>query len=36
MMHDMPWGWGWGLPSILALVVFALVIAALVKYVFFR
>jgi hypothetical protein len=34
MMHDMPWGIP--LPSLLVAIVLLLVIAALVKYVFFR
>jgi hypothetical protein len=39
MMHDMTGGgmmWGMGLFGLLALIVAVLVIAALVKYVFFR
>jgi hypothetical protein len=38
MMHDMmgSMGWGMGLAGLLVLIVVALVIAALVKYVFFR
>jgi hypothetical protein len=35
MMHD-GWMWGMGWPHLVALVIVALVIAALVKYVFFR
>lgn len=37
-MHDMmgAMGWGMGLAGVLGLIVLALVIAALVKYVFFR
>ena len=34
MMHDMMWGMG--LFGLLALVVLALVVAALIKYLFFR
>lgn len=35
MMHDgMMWGMGWG--GLLALLVLVLIIAALVKYIFFR
>jgi hypothetical protein len=38
MMHDMmgAMGWSMGLAGLLGLIVLALVIAALVKYVFFR
>ena len=39
MMHDLPGGgmmWGMGLFGLLVLIVAVLVIAALVKYVFFR
>lgn len=38
MMHDMMggMGWGMGLAGLIGLVVLVLVIAALVKYVFFR
>jgi hypothetical protein len=35
MMHD-GWMWGMGFGHLLGLIVLALVIAALVKYVFFR
>lgn len=38
MMHDMmgSMGWGMGLAGLLTLIVIVLVIAALVKYVFFK
>lgn len=38
MMHDMmgTMGWGMGLAGLIGLLVLVLVIAALVKYVFFR
>lgn len=35
MMHD-GWIWGMGLGHLLGLAIIALVIAALIKYVFFR